>query len=1054
MAEQTFKSPGFFEREIEVVSRPLVSNRETPVGIVGPAEKGPAFVPVTVSSDTEFFKIFGRPDRNRYPAHAISEFFREGGKSATFCRILGSGKGKDASFSGFKIEGSALVDVAGGDAGNDGSAKGAVQFLIANHVLDAAEHITLGIFNDNDSHTTAMDQDPSDDDLTDDPDPAAADGTIDRLVQLVRAMFFVHKDCTIQIEDSNASAFNSDLAKATAGDFLIRVCDITNGSNILDSTTVSLDPASSNYITKVLNTDPLNFTEAGYVLYADFPVDDVLATTQNQSVAIVRGDGANLNEYGKFDARYSAPQTPYFISQPFGTTEYDLFKIESLDDGSYASGKYKTSIVNLKASTEKNYKFGTFGLQLRDLDDTDDNPIVYESYNNLSLDPNSDNFIAKVIGDQKVYLDLDVDSEDEKRLVREGAYAPKSTRIRVVVADAVLNGEAPAESLPFGFRGVPALFTTSGGTDANNTSLLSGQAAVVDDAGDAVGHAVLPPLPYRLKVTKGNMTQSESWFQTYLGETTNNSESVKTYLYWGLFTTKITDIKDPNKATASDISPLVRNLTKFMGKSETVIKTGALADSFNNNKFSLAKIAFAESSLTNLPSSALDAFREAVYVRNADVGSDLYDAINQQIVMSKSIDPFSEEDATGDAKNLRISLAKLLSEDPVKFNRFSIMSKFTAPFYGGFDGVNILDEDDYYFTDRASSTVVAGSSVDGVPGHAADGGYVSGLATTNAAASADSLQGYGLDNNAVASYMNAIKLMTDEMVSNINVLVVPGIRDPLITDYAARRVKSYGKALYLMDMEHIDFDSNRIFVSPRGVANGRPDIDACATKFDTREVNNSYVATYFPDVSIEDSSDDDDAAVVSRRIIRIPSSIAALGSLARTDVAGTPWFAPAGFSRGSLSRVKSLDVRLSAGDRDTLYEARINPIANFPNNQFVIFGQKTTQIARTALDRVNVRRLMIRIKSDIQKIAQGILFEQNDAQTRGRFISQASAKLQKIRIAQGIEDFRVIMDETNNSDEDVDNNRLNGKIIVVPTRAIEYIAMDFVITNSGVEFPS
>lgn len=1052
MAEQTFKSPGFFEREIEVVSRPLVSNRETPVGIVGPAEKGPAFVPVTVSSDTEFFKIFGRPDRNRYPAHAISEFFREGGKSATFCRILGSGKGKDASFSGFKIEGSSIDAAANG--GLQGSAKGAVQFLIANHVLNAAEHITLGIFNDNDSHTTAMDQDPSDDDLTND---AAAGGTIDRLVQLVRAMFFVHKDCTIQIEDSGAPDFNLDLATATAGDFLIRVRDITNASNILDSTTVSLDPASSNYITKVLNTDPLNFTEAGYVLYADFPVDDELATTQGQHVAIVRGDGANLNEYGKFDARYSAPQTPYFISQPFGTTEYDLFKIESLDDGSYASGKYKTSIVNLKASTEKNYKFGTFGLQLRDLDDTDDNPIVYESYNNLSLDPNSDNFIAKVIGDQKVYLDLDVDSEDEKRLVREGAYGPKSTRIRVVVADAVLNGEAPAESLPFGFRGVPALFTTENGTDAVNTSLLSGQAAVLQANAEHVGHAVLPPLPYRLKVTKGKMTKSGNWFQTYLGHADTNAESVKTYLYWGLFTTKITDIENPNEATASDISPLVRNLTKFMGKSETVIKTGALADSFNNNKFSLAKIAFAESSLTNLPASALDAFREAVYVRNADVGSGLYDAINQQIIMSSSIDPFNEEDGPADpadALKTRISLAKLLSEDPVKFNRFSIMSKFTAPFYGGFDGVNILDEDDYYFTDRASSTVVAGSSVDGVPGHAADGGYVSGLATTNAAASADSLQGYGLDNNAVVSYMNAIKLMTDEMVSNINVLVVPGIRDPLITDYAARRVKSYGKALYLMDMEHIDFDSNRIFVSPRGVANGRPDIDACATKFDTREVNNSYVATYFPDVSIEDSSDDDDAAVVSRRIIRIPSSIAALGSLARTDVAGTPWFAPAGFSRGSLSRVKSLDVRLSAGDRDTLYEARINPIANFPNNQFVIFGQKTTQIARTALDRVNVRRLMIRIKSDIQKIAQGILFEQNDAQTRGRFISQASAKLQKIRIAQGIEDFRVIMDETNNSDEDVDNNRLNGKIIVVPTRAIEYIAMDFVITNSGVEFPS
>jgi phage tail sheath protein FI len=97
---------------------------------------------------------------------------------------------------------------------------------------------------------------------------------------------------------------------------------------------------------------------------------------------------------------------------------------------------------------------------------------------------------------------------------------------------------------------------------------------------------------------------------------------------------------------------------------------------------------------------------------------------------------------------------------------------------------------------------------------------------------------------------------------------------------------------------------------------------------------------------------------------------------------------------------------------------------------------------------------MIRIKSDIQKIAQGLLFEQNDAPTRQRFIDQASNRLQQIRIGQGIEDFRVIMDGTNNTEEDVDNNRLNGRIIVVPTRAIEFIAMDFVITNSGVEFPA
>lgn len=1060
MAEQTFKSPGFFEREIEIINRPLVSNNATPVGIVGPAEKGPAFVPTTVSSESEFYKIFGNPDRHRYPSHAISEFFKEGGKAATFCRVLGGGKGKAADdgttkFAGFKIEGTKLV--------NDTTrATGAVQFLLANHELNLAEHLTLGIFNDNDSHTTALDSDPAAGGIGD-----AGDGMTDRLVQIVRAVFFLKSGFRLSIGDDGNDV---ETAGAAAADktFTLKVKD--SGDNNVSEFTVSLDPASDKYITKQMNTDPLAFSSTGYLLYADFPIDDEVASTASQDVALAIGD-AKLNDYGNFACKYEAPKTTSFISQPFGVTEYDLFSVESIDDGSYASGKYKVSIVNLKASTEKNYKYGTFGLQLRDLNDTDDNVIVYESYNNLSLDPDASNYIAKVIGDQKIYLNLETDNEDEKRLVKEGTYENKSTRIRVVMSDDVINREVPENALPFGFRGIPALYTTEDGTDTANQSLLTGN-GVLSNAVNAVGNAILPPLPYRLKTTRGKVSRtaangSDEWFQTYLGHAENNGEVVKTYFYWGLMNTKVKSITDPNNAGVSDISPLVANLTKFMGalRGDTgVVKLGEKADSFNNNKFSLSKIAFAANALLPDPNNAnnrslsdsiIDAFKEAVYVRNADVtNSKLYDTVNHLIKMTGSNDPFDLEDNSADPADVfatRVSLAKLLAEDPEKFNRFSLMTKFTAPFYGGFDGVNILDEEDYYFTDRSSSQATSADSADSLAGHASPVGYISGLSATSAADPEDSLQGYGLDNNIVTAYRNGIKLLTDEMVSNVNVLVVPGIRDSIITDYAVSRVKEYGKAIYLMDMPHHDKDGLRIFTGITGVTSGRPDVVVTSNLFYRRELNSSYTATYFPDVSIEDSGD---VAAFNKRSIKIPSSIVALGALARTDVAGTPWFAPAGFSRGSLSRVKNLDVRLSASDRDILYESRINPIANFPNNQFVIFGQKTTQIAKTALDRVNVRRLMIRIKSDIQKIAQGLLFEQNDAVTRKRFIDQSSTLLQRIRIGQGIEDFRVIMDETNNSEEDVDNNRLNGRIIVVPTRAIEYIAMDFVITNSGVEFPA
>ena len=1096
MAEQTFKSPGFFEREIEVISRPLTRNSSTPVGVIGPASKGQAFVPKTVTSVDEFIKEFGMPDQDTTAAHAITEFFSNGGKAATFCRILGTGtSAKDdtsGSYAGFKLDGAPIDN-------DTNRAHSAVHFLVADHAIADAEHVTYGIFNDSDSLTTTADRDVSEDNaVTDNEDK----------IQLVRAMIFLKKDYTLRIGEkadaNNTGSAQNDTATADAEGLFKLFIQTKTGTDV-STFTVSLNPSSDQYINKVLNTDPFAFTDKCHFVYADFPVDDALASTSSNVVAVVRGKdtGGYVDAYGDFVSRFEAPKTTSFISQPFGKKEYDLFHFESLDDGTYASGDYKISIADLKASTEKNNKYGTFTVQLRKIDDTDESPIILESFSRCSLDPNAENYIARLIGDQKISLSLDVDTDDEKRLIREGTFPSKSTRIRVVMSSDVIQGEVPDEALPFGFRGIPLLKTTSNGKDGNqsNTTLLvgkdDGNNRLRNDTSDNnLRYSVLPPLPFRSKVTKGSFQNSSGqYFQEYFGQVLSSSgqkeslESVSSSLYWGLHTTRVKSIDKPNNAGVTDFNPLVKSLTKFLSANSTVKFSGRDADSFNNNKFTLAKVAFPGSDVASITGTSFDAFLEAAYIRNADVGSDLYDSVNHTIKMSETTQRLRGEEVTAGnfvvgqtyeikttgntnftlvgaadsnagtvfvatgvgsengvayllKKNVRATMAKLLVEDPVKFNKHSMMAKFTAPFHGGFDGVNILDRDDYFFTDRASS-IEAG-------GHANSGGYPSGLDGT----SDSTIQGKELSNNAVMSYRNAVRLMTDEMVVDHNVLVIPGIREKLITDFAARRVRDYGKAIYLMDIPHYNSLGGRIFVSSRGVATGVADVDKTSSEFDLREVDSSYVATYFPDVMLRDSGDDENARLTNQRSVRVPSSVVALGALARTDAVAQPWFAPAGFSRGSLRNVTSLDVRLNAADRDTLYEARINPIANFPNNQFVIFGQKTSQIARTSLDRVNVRRLMINIKRRIQKIAQGLLFEQNDAATRNRFVAQASSILSDVRVKQGIEDFRVIMDSTNNTAEDVDNNRLNGRIIVVPTRAVEFIAMDFVITNSGVEFPS
>lgn len=1044
MAEQTFKSPGFFQREIEVISRPRITNNSTPVGIVGPAEKGPAFVPTKISSESEFYRIFGKSTKNMYSGHAVNEYFRNNPRgSIRFCRVLGTGLSSFSSTSdlsaGFKLEATSIA--------NSNRKMGTMHFIAANHTLNNAEHLTSGMFTDNDSHTTVMDSDITDGLV------AGADPN----VQVIRAMIITRKDLTLRLMNISDSLQTDDHVACESSKFKLVLTDSLGTTH--SSYLISLDPSDQDYISNVLNTDSFSLNDKGHYLFADFPVDREIADVGSNKVAVLTGNDDHIESFGNFQKRYSAAKTTMFISQPFGKKEYELFRFESLDDGSSLESRYKISILGLRASLENNYKYGTFSVQLRDLHDTDENPVVYESWSNLSLDTQSDNYIAKVIGDSKVRLSLDVDSEEEKRLVREGNYPNQSTRIRVVMSDDVENRIIPEIALPFGFKGVPALKSVVGLKDGQDNASLQDSLMLAQDStgeifdagtvdqSDKLGFSLLPPMPYRFKVTKGSMLDnSGSFFQTKTGQVIvnnvkQNSENVSTQLFWGLMNTRINNIENPNvPKNQNDFNKTVLNLTKSIALDEKVLYKGVEADKFNNNKFSLAKVALApgKSNVKDLEGSVLDVFLEAVYIRNADVSVEsIYDSNTNMIKMGGTEDPLTRDDDN------RMSLAKLLSEDPFVFNKYNLMAKFTAPFYGGFDGVNILDRDDFYLTDLSASTE------QGV-GHAALGGYSSAISSTEG----DSpMQGSLLNNNTIVSYKNAIRLLTDPILSDVNVLVVPGIRESLITDYAADRTKAYGKAIFLMDIEHFTSDSQRIYTDTLGNSTGVADPNVTSAKFLEREINSSYVATYFPDVNILDSGDSELGRITNQRTLKVPSSVVALGALGITDAQLRPWFAPAGFSRGALSSVRSLDTRLTTADRDNLYESRINPIANFPNGQFVIFGQKTTQIARTALDRVNVRRLMIQIKRSIEVIAQNLLFEQNNEGTRSRFITAATNILQQIQVGQGIEGYRVIMDDSNNPKDDPDfKNKLNGTIVVVPTRAVEFIAVDFVITNSGVEF--
>lgn len=1010
MAEQVFRSPNFFEREIELKAPGPQGPIGVPAGVIGTAKKGPAFVPVTVASWPEFVEIFGDLDPKKFGPYAVNEFLKNR-TALTYIRTLGAGANKTADDinttnatgqvknAGFKMSPTHL-----GTADDLRRETGGVQFLVADHTLTNAEADGMPMFTDNDSRTNSSN------------------------VSLIRGMVLLASGARMFVLNGDEQTQNlfyttnlpDDKGSISGGKFKLVLSSALGASFSYDDGvsgikvyTASLNPTNADYFGKILNKDPEKFEQYQHLLYADFAVDEEIAYVAESDYVAVLSGSRNVSAasgaptlhfsgaFGSFDTRYTAPKTSYFISQPFGSTEYELFAVEAIDDGEYANSLYKISISNLKASENDAYEYGTFNLQIRDLNDTDLNPAVLEEFVNCSLDPDADNYVAKLVGDRKVTYDFDQAVSSERRIITTGKYQNVSKLVRVIMSSNVDDKKIPAKCLPFGFKGPELLKTNDSLSDGTTTVPRLYGAGLAGTAESVLTQSIVPPVPFRYKVTKGNTTDSAVW----KGQA-GPLEAALPGLYWGVKFERNTDPLNCN--LSEEKNTLIENFTKFVGiKKLDVLVTGSGADNFHNNKFTLAKVAFPNSAISHLSASVRTHMREAAYLRNAKVDPSTY-TINDSSL------------------GKRITFATLLSNgEPYEFNRFSSFAKFTTFMYGGFDGLNILDPSAKRMNDKATSFET--------PLGAASTTYVSPGFKTNVA-------GTGVNNNSVNSLLTAIDLMTDPLQVNVNLVALPGIREEYLTNYTAKKVRDYGMAMYVMDLPNYDDSDDRLYDD----SVNRISIENTAARFEERSFDNNYVATYFPNVYVNDAT--------NRRYVKVPSSVAALGAIGFNDRNAYPWFAPAGFNRAALDFVNNVEVRLNVSDRDRLYDARINPIATFPRLGFVIYGQKTLQIRKSALDRVNVRRLLLEVKRIIINIANRIIFEQNTPAVRNKFVSDSILQLGLIQSQAGVEAFQVIMNETNNTQEDVDLNRLNGRIVVVPTRAIEFIAIDFIVTNAGVEF--
>ena len=280
-----------------------------------------------------------------------------------------------------------------------------------------------------------------------------------------------------------------------------------------------------------------------------------------------------------------------------------------------------------------------------------------------------------------------------------------------------------------------------------------------------------------------------------------------------------------------------------------------------------------------------------------------------------------------------------------------------------------------------------------------------------------------------SDYNNMIALLGNPEAYQFNVLFTPGLLNDVhptqITNIISNTI-SRGDNMFVMDL---------------GVYG--TSIGEAVTQANTKDT--SYAATYWPWVRIIDPA--------TGKHVWVPASTVIPGVYAFNDKVSAPWFAPAGINRGGLNTVLQAELKLSQGNRDTLYANNINPIATLPKQGVVVYGQKTLQKSQSALDRVNVRRLMIELKSYIRQIADTIVFEQNTIATRNSFISRVNPFLEAIQQKQGLYAYRVVMDDSNNGPAVIDRNQLIGQIYIQPTRTAEFISLDFILQPTGAEFP-
>ena len=667
-----------------------------------------------------------------------------------------------------------------------------------------------------------------------------------------------------------------------------------------------------------------------------------------------------------------------------------LFRLHGLESGEWLHKNLKVSIERIKRSTSKNDRFGSFSVVLRSIQDNDNAVKVVERFDNCNLDASSPNYVARKIGDQFFQW-----NEGERRLRLQGDYRNQSKFIRVEVSDAVGEGTLDPLYLPFGYFGPPKIrdFILLSGSDAAQAKGFPANAASGNFPNDyitldAAGNSDGTGYNFIEGQGPSDIAEGDWTFTHHISAGTG----LRHYA--------------PSGSSAHLVEPFDLRITASIGFAAPRLRVSASDGTMGSLRKAYFGFQTSRGRFSTTYDESIPDMLRALPAGLTSTSNGIQDSFIFTLddVVRKGVDA---EYASG-------SRVAGTSVTAVSGTYEGILDagydKFTAPFAGGFDGFDITESEPLR-----------------------NSGFSSTTTQTN--------------NYAFNTIKRAIDTVADPEFAEMNIATIPGLTNAQLTTHLMNVCEDRGDALAIVDIENVYTAESE---GTESVTERKGTVSQAITSLRARGLNSSYGCTFYPWVQIRDEN--------SGRIFWVPPSVPMLGVFASSEAKSELWFAPAGFNRGGLSQgaaglpVLSVSDRLSSKDRDKLYEANINPIASFPSNGIVVFGQKTLQTDQSALDRINVRRLTIFLKKQISRLATRVLFDQNVEATWNRFKALVEPFLSNTKARFGISEYRLILNDSTTTPDLVDQNILYAKIMVKPTRAIEFIAIDFVVASTGASF--